>query len=349
MEDPFDQLENESNIDKYKDAGKITMAALDKIIKKIKPNTKIQEICDFADNFIITELDNHHKDIKHKGIAFPTSISKNNIIGHYTPTENDLINKNDLIKIELGTHIDGFPAIIAYTMPVTDNIIAKTDKKNNILKATIFASRDIFQIMKPGNTSTNIIKILNKYADEYNCSIPQSPTNNENYIIPGIMSFQVSKNIIDGNNTDEEEYSHQFILHKNNNIYDFSMREFKFEKNDVYIIDIAMSSGSGKLNIDTSNICIYKRNPKKFNDLKLKASKEALSHVNNYFPNKIKLNPKMKMGLKECFNKNIITAYPCTFEKENEYIARIKFTVIVRNDPILITGRPADDILNKLE
>lgn len=45
-----------------------------------------------------------------KGIAFPTCISVNNVVGHYSPlkSEDAVLQKGDLAKIALGVHIDGF-------------------------------------------------------------------------------------------------------------------------------------------------------------------------------------------------------------------------------------------------
>lgn len=62
-----------------------------------------------------------------KGIAFPTSISKNEICGHYSPFKTDAegkeketntLNEGDVAKIDLGVHIDGFVALVAHTVVV---------------------------------------------------------------------------------------------------------------------------------------------------------------------------------------------------------------------------------------
>ena len=54
-----------------------------------------------------------------KGISFPTSISVNNMVGYYSPLEdNDIIKKGDIVKVEMGCHIDGFPACVVYTVVV---------------------------------------------------------------------------------------------------------------------------------------------------------------------------------------------------------------------------------------
>ena len=45
-----------------------------------------------------------------KGISFPTCISVNNIVGHYSPlkSEDQQLKEGDVAKIALGVHIDGF-------------------------------------------------------------------------------------------------------------------------------------------------------------------------------------------------------------------------------------------------
>lgn len=64
-----------------------------------------------------------------KGIAFPTSISVNEICGHYTPLKSDAEDKEkelntlrdgDVVKIDLGVHIDGYIALVAHTIVVGD-------------------------------------------------------------------------------------------------------------------------------------------------------------------------------------------------------------------------------------
>ena len=55
-----------------------------------------------------------------KGVAFPTCISINEICGHYSPlkSEDTDLKEGDLVKIDLGVHIDGFVALVAHTLIV---------------------------------------------------------------------------------------------------------------------------------------------------------------------------------------------------------------------------------------
>ncbi len=56
-----------------------------------------------------------------RGIAFPTCISVNNVMGHYSPMKDDssLLKEGDVAKIDLGCHLDGFVAQAAHTIVVS--------------------------------------------------------------------------------------------------------------------------------------------------------------------------------------------------------------------------------------
>lgn len=116
-------------MDKYKEAGKIANATLQIVLESIKPNASVWEIAQKADAHIteqVTKVFNKKKGLE-KGIAFPTSISKNEICGHYSPFKSDAEDKEkdantlregDIAKIDLGVHIDGFVALVAHTVVV---------------------------------------------------------------------------------------------------------------------------------------------------------------------------------------------------------------------------------------
>ncbi len=54
-------------------------------------------------------------------IAFPCNISINEIASHYTPLSNDslLLQKGDVVKIDIGVHIDGYIADTAATVEIS--------------------------------------------------------------------------------------------------------------------------------------------------------------------------------------------------------------------------------------
>ena len=348
LTDPMEQLNDINNLNKYKSAGIIATKASDEIVKNIKNGIKLLDLVNIGNNFINLELDKVHKDVKNKGLSFPICLSLNNIAGHYIPNNTEVIKEGDILKIELGVHIDGFPANIVYSTIFNGvNKLPLNDKRAKVMKACIETSKELFKIMKPGNTNCDVAKIMEEYATKYNCN---SPVCNEQGAIPGVLSYQMSRYVADGYNDDDNEYVHRFILSKQNPNYEYSMRETEFEENEVYAIDILMSSGSGKLTpLDKTDI--YKRNHEQRIELKLKSSKDALREFNKTrFPISLQnKETRIKLGLKECLEKKLLEKYSVVKEKEGEYIARIKFTVIIKDNPILVCGKSGDPELAKFD
>jgi len=348
--DPFDQI-TDTNLERYKTAGLIATNTVNEIIKNIVSGQKLFDLYTIGLSFAQNSLKNVYKEVKYKGIAFPLCLSLNNVAGQYVPTVDDkiTIKEGDLLKIEIGIHIDGFIGSIGFTTLVvndTSNAVI-SDKKTNVLNAVIEASREVYKIMTPKHSNKNVSHVIQEIAKKYKCNLPSYK---ERGVIPGIFSYQISQYVINGQNEDSDLYTHCLIMPKENPEYNFTLRETPFEEDEVYVIDILMSTGAGKLSMG-NRTTIYKRDHDVNTALKLNASKETLKVFNKEcFPLTIahEKNLKVKLGLRECVEKGLIEEYPVVCDKENEYIARIKFTVIVKDDPVLICGRPADDELNKI-
>jgi len=356
MQDCLDQLDKSENLEKYRTAGNIVCKVLDKLIKLTKPNANIYDLCKKGDNCINNEVEQVYRNTKlefGKGIAFPTCVSRNNYVGFYSPIEKEQkIEYGDIVNIELGVHIDGFPAIVGYTVVVNNNGEDYSDDKVKVVKAVIEASKNVLSLFKDGKKNTNIVSCVKETADKYNCNLLYM--DNPDHKAPGVISYQVSQNIIyDDNEDGDGDDIHNIILNREREDYDFTMAETEFIENEVYVIDIAMSSGNGKINQTEDKTTIYKRNHNKRYNLKLKASKNAINKFSkNKFPVNIRdLNDtKLSFGLNECVNNGILEPFNVYSTKKDDYIAQVKFTVIVkRKKPILITGRSGDNELKKFE
>ena len=81
----------------------------------------VVDLCQEGDNLIIQKTGEFAKKATYKkGIAFPTCLSLNGHLAHFSPLKaNDVCLKNgDLVKLELGTHVDGYVAISAFSFVV---------------------------------------------------------------------------------------------------------------------------------------------------------------------------------------------------------------------------------------
>ncbi|CAN0120255.1 unnamed protein product [Phaeothamnion confervicola] len=60
-----------------------------------------------------------------KGVSFPTCVSVNECICHNNPLESEAdaqrpLAEGDLVKVDLGCHIDGYIAVVAHTVKVRE-------------------------------------------------------------------------------------------------------------------------------------------------------------------------------------------------------------------------------------
>lgn len=156
-------------IDKYQQAGKIANKVLEQVIAKCVDNASIADICAFGDAEIEKEVKKvFTKDKKmEKGIGFPTCISANNIVGHYSPlkSEDSTLKKGDLVKIDLGVHIDGFVGQVAHTVVVEDKEV--TGKKADVVLAAYNAIEASLRLLKPGNNNYQITDVIAKCNEAF--------------------------------------------------------------------------------------------------------------------------------------------------------------------------------------
>ena len=74
------------------------------LIDKCKSGESVRNICDFGDNAIIEETGKVFKKEKElkKGIAFPTCVSVNNCICHFSPLKSEvdyILKDGDVVKL----------------------------------------------------------------------------------------------------------------------------------------------------------------------------------------------------------------------------------------------------------
>lgn len=63
----------------------------------------------------------------------------------------------DMVKIDMGAHIDGFIAVVAHTVVVSDGKSKITGRKADALIAAHLASEAALRLVKPGNEVINQI------------------------------------------------------------------------------------------------------------------------------------------------------------------------------------------------
>ncbi|XP_020235709.1 ERBB-3 BINDING PROTEIN 1 [Cajanus cajan] len=132
---------------------------------------------------------------------------------------------------------------------------------------------------------------------------------------------------------------------------DTRVDEAEFEENEVYAIDIVTSTGDGKPKLlDEKQTTIYKRAVDKSYHLKMKASRFIFSEISQKFPimpfsARALEEKRARLGLVECVNHELLQPYPVLHEKPGDYVAHIKFTVLLMpNGSDRITSHPLQEL-----
>ena len=331
------------------DAGRIADEVLQATISKCKPSANLYEICLSSDELIREKLSKIYTKKKFiKGVAFPTCISLNEVCGNYAPLnelsddphEYKTLSEGDVAKITLGVEINGFAAIVAHTIVVSDKDEKVNGKKADVILAAYNSVQAALRLMTKENTNNKITNSIAKVCEDFKVNP-----------IEGVLSHRMKRDIIDGLET---------IINKIT--VDQKVDERKFEHGDVFALDVIVSTGEGKPKETGIKTSIYKRALETTYKLRTDSGRRLLSVIENNFysfpfsfsafdkEENIRLKQSipnfkttMKMGLSECVKYDLLHAYPVLSEKKGEIVAQFTYTIAVRNEgPIIIAGLPLD-------
>ena len=132
--------------DKYVKAGKIAGQVQELAKKSAKPGKKLLELAEEIEKKTV-ELGGE--------IAFPANLSRNNEAAHYTPSFNDeaVIGERDVLKIDVGVHIDGYIADCAFTLDFSG-------EHGKLVEASAMALQTAVGMAKPGVNVREIGKAI---------------------------------------------------------------------------------------------------------------------------------------------------------------------------------------------
>lgn len=332
-EEASNDLSNADIVTKYRTAGDIVNKVVLAVVEACKPGAKAVELCNLGDSSIneaVGKIYNSKKGAKkvEKGVAFPTCISVNNCVGHYSPLTSEdkvVLAEGDIVKIDMGVHVDGYVAVVAHTCMCTAGTDPMTGRKADVCMAAWTAAEAVQRMLKDGCSNNEITKVIAQVAESYKCNP-----------VEGVLSHQMKKHVIDANKT---------IINKATP--EQQVAEAALAKNDVFAIDVVMSTGEGKPKASEDRTTVFKRNIEEKYSLKMKASRAFFSEVNQRFPTmpftlRAGDEKQWKMGVIECVKHDLFIEYPVLYEKPEEFVAQYKFTALLlpSGNTARITGGP---------
>jgi methionyl aminopeptidase len=130
---------NEDVLEKYIRAGSITKDAREFAAANVRAGGSALELVNEVEALIRS---------KGAQCAFPVNIGVNEVAAHYTPSSSTDIHfsAGDLVKIDIGAHVDGYPADTAATVEV------ETRNHTALINAAETALEMCLQMVSPGTT-----------------------------------------------------------------------------------------------------------------------------------------------------------------------------------------------------
>jgi len=253
----------------------------------------------------------------------------NEICGHFSPLKSEPIalKQGDLVKIDLGVHIDGFIALVAHTVGVVDKDGVLEGKKAEVVLAAYNAIQAALRLLKPGNRNNDVTEAIGKIVTSYGCNPVEC-----------VLSHDLKKHVIDGN-----------ACSINKPTFEQKVDDYEFQVNDVFGLDVIVSSGVGIPKETEYRTTVFKRAIEKAYSLKLKASRAFFSELNDKYPTlafslrSFEDETSAKLGVNECLKHDLLHPYPVLSEKAGEFVAHFKYTVLIsKGSTLAVTGLPVD-------
>merc|ERR1712151_1486434 len=136
---------------------------------------------------------------------------------------------------------------------------------------------------------------------------------------------------------------------------DEKVDEFEFEMNEVYCIDIVMSTGEGKGRATELRSTVFKRAVETTYLLKTQKARQFMGEGNRRFPalpftlRAIEDEQVARVGASEARRHELLEEYPVLKEKDREFVAQFEFTVLLLpGGTKKITGLPLGDAEKQL-
>lgn len=313
---------NSEVLSKYQAAAEIANKALAFALTLVKPGASILEICKQTDEQIKTMASKIYiKGKISKGIAFPCCVSINNILGYFSPADEQgdmKLSEGDLAKIELGAHIDGFPTLVGTSVIVgasKDKPVTGTSA--DLVNAANLTGEVALRLFQSGKTSRDVAETLKELTKELGVKFAE-----------GMISHSITKNRL----ADEK-----MIVVNPAEGQTKMIQPCTFSDYDVFVVDISLSSGDGTIKTsDTQRTNIYKRSEENY-ALRLKTSRAVISEAQSQF-GLMAFNVRQmgagvhrtRMALNEATQHKVTSAYEVLEAKDKDaLIARVMFTVIV--------------------
>ena len=343
-DEPFEveqeSIQYENVAERYKIASNFVQATLEVLISEMVPGASTKDLCKMGDEkietFCGTVFNKKTEDGEpvFKGIAFPTNISCNDITCHYSPIEGEntdhILADGDIAKVHLACQIDGYVSQVAHTVIVGD--ATRSHLKSADVTAAAYAAMELTcRLMRPDlqNSNAAVTNMYSRVAEDFGVSNVQ-----------GVLSHRVLRwnqigpaTIISVKISDMDEQFQE-------------VDEVMFGANEVWHVDVVMSSGHTQLHCAEEPTTIVRRNDIMLAP-RIRAAHYVLASVREKFQmfpfstRNFEDLPKAKLGINELKRLDMVDPMPVLKTKKQDVTARFSWTIMLTpNGIVRLTGLP---------
>jgi len=280
-------------LENYRRAGVILVEVRKEATGLIKDGGSLLEVAEFVEN-----------NIREKGgePAFPCNISRNEEAAHATPSIDDqtVFGKDDLVKLDIGVHIDGYIADSAVTVDLSGGY-------DGLVKAAEAALDEAIKIIRDGVSTIEIGEVIGTTIKErgYKPVVNLSGhglSRYDSHAPPTIPNVK---------------YEHGVTLHENN----------------VVAIEPFATDGGGKV-VESGNAEIFSLIKQK--PVRMREAKKLLDEIKNYqglpFAKRWLPRERLELALRTVETAGILRDYPVLREEEKGMVSQAEHTVIIKKD-----------------
>ena len=288
---------NEDILSNYMEAGALAKRFRDKAATMVLPGASILELVDTIEQAIRDEG---------AGIAFPLNISINEDAAHDTagPGDDRLFSKGDVVKVDLGVHIDGYVADTATTVDLGDNAL--------LVEASRAALNAALALVRPGVTTGEMGTVIQHEIES--------------------RGFRPVANLTG------HGLSH-FSLHGEPMIPNISMNGGAVIKEGmVFAVEPFASSGTGMVS-DSNRTLIYSQIASR--GVRLPSAKRVMDQIQDRrslpFAKRWLTGDKIDLALSTLKRSGVVRCYPVLHDIPGSLVSQTEHTLIVTEDGCVVT------------
>jgi methionyl aminopeptidase len=288
---------SKEELEKLRQAGKIAAEVRETMKKTVREDMPILEICEKTETLI--------RKLGAKP-AFPCNVSINEIAAHYTSPPNDekRIPKGSIVKVDVGTHVDGYVADTAVTVCFNSEYRAMIVAAEDALKTAV-------ETIRPGIFTSKLGTAIQKTIESHGFK----PVSN-------LTGHQVGR----------------YLLHTGKSLPNvFHLSTTRLHEGEVCAVEpfVTLKEAVGRVG-DGKEITIFKL--KKHKSMKTPATRQLLTFMETNFrtlpfAERWLLQSPLKNMYKDAFKEirasHCLTEYPIFVEVSGKPVAQAEHTLLI--------------------